>query len=196
MKLYYYPGACSLGPHIVLREAGAPFEAINANIRTKTLPDGSDYLAVNPKGAVPALQLDTGDVLTENTTIMQYVADMGGTDDLIPKSGIARYRQLEWMSYVSSEIHKTHAPLFNPQAGEDAKAMAKEMLAKKYKYVVGALGDKPYLTGDAFTPADAYLYVMLTWAKKFGIETGLDAYRDRVAARPAVQEAERVEAAG
>ena len=196
MKLYYYPGACSLGPHIVLREAGAPFEAVNADIRTKKLPDGSDYLSVNPKGAVPALQLDTGDVLTENTTIMQYVADMGGTDDLIPKSGMARYRQLEWLSYVSSEVHKTHAPLFNPAAGEDAKTMAKEMLAKKYKYVAGELGDKPFLTGDAFTPADAYLYVMLTWAKKFGIETGLDAYRDRVAARPSVQEAERVEAAG
>lgn len=196
MKLYYYPGACSLGPHIVLREAGASFEPVNANIRTKKLPDGSDYLAVNPKGAVPALELDTGDVLTENTTIMQYVADMGGTDDLIPKSGMARYRALEWMSYVSSEIHKTHAPLFNPAAGEDAKTMAKEMLAKKYQYVVGALGDKPFLTGDAFAPADAYLYVMLTWAKKFGIETGLDAYRDRVGARPTVQEAERVEAAG
>lgn len=196
MKLYYAPAACSLAPHIVLREAGMPFEPVKTDIRAKTLADGSDYTKVNPKGAVPALQLDSGDVLTENAAILQYIADMGGTDDLIPKSGIARYRVLEWLTYVSSELHKAHAPLFNPAAGEDAKQMARELLEKKYVYVAGELGEGPYLTGETFTPADAYLFVMLTWAQKFGLNTaGLDAFRDRVAARPAVVEALRVEAA-
>ncbi len=197
MKLYYAPGACSLAPHITLREAGTVFEAVETDLRAKTLPDGSDYLAVNPKGAVPALQLDDGDVLTENAALLQYISDMAPQAGLIPASGTARYHVLEWLTYVSSELHKSFGPLWNPASGDDAKQAARDLLAKKFDYVQRALGDEPYLTGDSFTPADAYLFVMLNWTAMHGIDLSrwpaLVALQQRIAARPAVQEAMRTE---
>lgn len=197
MKLYYAPGACSLAPHIALREAGLPFEPVRTDIRAKKLPDGGDYLAINPKGGVPALGLDDGEVLTENAAILQYVAEMAPGSGLIPKDGLARYRVLEWLTYVSSELHKGFAPLWSPAAGEDAKQAARDLLAKKFDYVQTRLGEGPYLTGQSFTPADAYLFVMLNWTAIHGIDLSrwpaLVALQHRVGERPAVQEAMRVE---
>lgn len=197
MKLYYAPGACSLAPHIALREAELPFEPIRTDIRAKTLPDGSDYLRVNPKGAVPALGLDDGELLTENATVLQYIADQAPPGQLIPAEGLARYRVLEWLTYISSELHKGFGPLWNPAAGEDAKAAARELVGKKFDYVQGALGERPFLTGETFTPADAYLFTILGWTGLHKIDLGrwpgLAAFRERVASRPAVIEAMRVE---
>ncbi|HZF41874.1 MAG TPA: glutathione transferase GstA [Sphingomonadaceae bacterium] len=197
MKLYYAPGACSLAPHIVLREAGLDFEPVKTDIRAKTLPDGSDYLAINPKGAVPALGLDGGEVLTENAVVMQYIADQAPASGLIPASGTARYRVLEWLSYIGSEVHKSYGALWNPASSDEAKQAARELVGKKFDFVAGRLGDKPYLTGDNFSPADAYFFVMLSWTRMHGIGLSrwptLIAFQDRVAARPAAQAAMRAE---
>ncbi len=197
MKLYYAPGACSLAPHIALREAGIEFEPVQADIRNKTLPDGSSYLDVNPQGAVPALGLDNGEVLTQNVAIMDYISDQVPDKAMIPTDGMAHYRVMELLSYITSEVHKSHAPLFNPTATDDARTAARELIAKKYDYLQTRLGEGPYLTGEAFTPADAYLFVMLTWAGPKGVDLSrvpnLVAFHDRVKQRPAVQEAMRVE---
>lgn len=197
MKLYYAPGACSLAPHIALREAGLPFEPVKTDIRAKKLPDGSDYLSVNPKGGVPALGLDGGEVLTENAAILQYIADMAPGGGLIPKEGLARYRVLEWLTYISSELHKGFGSLWNPTAADDAKQTARDLLAKKFTFVEQRLGDQAYLTGDAFSPADAYLFVIMNWTAIHDIDLerwpGLVALQQRIADRPAVQEALRVE---
>lgn len=196
MKLYYTPAACSLAPHIALREAGIDFEPIQADIRNKTLPDGSSFLDVNPQGAVPALGLDNGEVLTQNVAIMAYISDQVPDKAMIPAKGMAHYRVLELLAYITSEVHKSHAPLFNPSATEDAKTAARELIAKKYDYLQTRL-EGPYLTGEAFTPADAYLFVMLNWAKMKDVDLSrvpeLVAFYDRVKQRPAVQEAMRVE---
>ncbi len=197
MKLYYAPGACSLAPHITLREAGIDFEPVQADIRAKTLPDGSSYLAVNPQGAVPALGLDSGEVLTQNVAIMEYISDQAPQKALIPADGIAHYRVIELLAYITSEVHKSHAPLFNPAASQEAKQAARELIMKKYDYLQTRLGEGPYLTGEAFTPADAYLFVMLNWAEMHDIDLSrvpqLVAFHERVKQRPAVQEALRVE---
>lgn len=197
MKLYYTPGTCSLAPHIMLREAGLDFEPVKTDIRAKKLPDGSDYFAINPKGAVPALQLDDGDVLTENATVLQYIADMAPEARLIPANGAARYHVLEWLTYVSSEIHKSYGMLWNPASSDEAKQTARDLVGKKFDLVQSQLGDKLYLTGDSFTPADAYLFVMLNWTKMHGIDLArwpsLMALQARIAERPAVQAAMRAE---
>jgi len=197
VKLYYAPGACSLAPHITLREAGIDFEPVQADIRAKTLPDGSSYLAVNPQGAVPALGLDSGEVLTQNVAIMEYISDQAPQKALIPADGIAHYRVIELLAYITSEVHKSHAPLFNPAASQEAKQAARELIMKKYDYLQTRLGEGPYLTGEAFTPADAYLFVMLNWAEMHDIDLSrvpqLVAFHERVKQRPAVQEALRVE---
>ena len=193
MKLYYAPGACSLAPHIALREAGVDFEPVRTDIRNKTLPDGSSYLDVNPQGAVPALGLEGGDVLTQNVAIMEYISDQAPEKALIPADGLAHYRVIELLAYISSEVHKSHAPLWNPASSEEAKQAARELVAKKYDYLQTRLGDGPYLTGEAFTPADAYLFVMLSWAEMKGIDLSrfpqLAAFFERVKQRPAVQDA-------
>ena len=191
MKLYYAPGACSLAPHIVIREAGLPADLVKVDLRAKKLEDGSDYLAINDKGAVPALGLDADEVLTENAAVMQYLADLSGNDTLLPPSGIRRYRVLEWLIYVTTELHKGYGPLWNPASADDLKQATREMLAKKFTYVEGKLGENEYLTGTEFTVADAYLFVMLRWSAHHGVDIGpgLTAYRDRVAARPAVAKA-------
>lgn len=196
MKLYYAPGACSLAPHIVLRESGLDFEPIKTDIRAKKLEDGSDYREINPKGAVPALGLEGGEVLTENAAVLQYIADQSGGRTLLPDSGLRRYRVLEWVVYVSTELHKGYGPLWKGGSDEE-KAKAREALGQKFDFVQAQLGEGPYLTGEDFTLADAYLFVMLTWTRVHDIDLSrwpaLEAYRDRVAARPAVREAMTVE---
>lgn len=192
MKLFFKPGACSLSPHIVLEESGLPYTLAEVDLKAKTLPDGSDYRAVNPKGSVPALQLDDGAVLTEGPAIVQFVADKAGNTDLAPAAGtIDRYRLQEWLNFVSSELHKTYGPLFRPDTPADYKAIAKTTLQAKYAAVDAALGDKPYLSGERFSAADAYLYTVTRWSKPLGIDLSahrnLQAFLARVEERPHVQ---------
>ncbi len=193
MKLYYSPGACSQAAHIVLHEAGLPHDSARVDIRAKRLEDGSDYLAINPKGAVPAVELDDGQVLTENAVILQYIADQAGAFELLPQPGdLQRYRVLEWVNFVATELHKSFAPLFNPAAGEETKQLARDTIGKKLDFVEQQIGHKPYLLGDSFTLPDAYLFVILGWTEKMRI--GLDrwprlaAFRQRVAARESARE--------
>jgi glutathione S-transferase len=198
MKLYYSPGACSLAPHIIMREAVLPFDLVQVDLKAKRTKDGSDFTKVNPKGQVPTLQLDDGQILTENTVIDQYLADQKPDAGLLPRSGLERYRGLEWLSFVSTELHKTFGPLFRPNTPEDYKPIIRENIGKKFDYVEQQLADgRQYLMGDRFTAPDAYLFTILGWAKAMNIDlspwTKLAAYRDRVAARPKVQEALKAE---
>ena len=193
MKLYYSPGACSQAPHIVLREANVAFDLVKTDIRAKKLEDGSSYLAINPKGAVPALQLEDGTVLTENAAILQYVGDLAPESGLFPRLGdFTRYRVLEWLNYVSTELHKGFGPLWSPTAPDRLKQVTREMLAKKFDYVQEQLGDGPYLLGDRFTLPDAYLFVILNWTHIHDIDLarwpGLTGYQQRVAEGPRVAE--------
>jgi glutathione S-transferase len=201
MKLYYAPGACSLSQHINLREAGLPFELERVDLRAKTTEGGGDFLAVNPKGQVPALLLDDGQVLTENPAIAEYVAALRPESGLIPAEGIGRYRVLEWLSFAGSELHKTFGPLFRPNTPEDYKAVARENFGKKLDVLERHLAQGgPYLTGERFTAADAYAYVVLTWPPRVGMDLGgwpaVQAFVERVAARPKVQEARKAEGLG
>ena len=194
MQLYYSPGACSLASHITLREAGLPVELKKADTKTKKLEDGSDYLAVNSKGAVPALRLDDGQVLTEGPAILQYLADQKPESKLAPKAGtLERYRLLEWLNFITSEVHKSFSPLFNPAADAAVKQYTTQNIEKKFDWINKQLAGKQYLTGDQFTIADAYLFVVVNWSNFVGIDLGrwpaLKAFQDRVAARPKVQEA-------
>jgi glutathione S-transferase len=193
MKLYYATGACSQAPHIILHEAGLPHDSTKVDIRAKKLEDGSDYLRVNPKGAVPALELDDGQVLTENAVILQYIADRAGAFELLPQPGdLRRYRVLEWVNYVATELHKSFGPLFNPAAGDEAKQSARDLIGKKLDFVEQQIDDKPYLLGEQFTLPDAYLFVILGWTEKMQIDLDrwpkLAAFRKRVADRESVRE--------
>jgi glutathione S-transferase len=190
MKLFYMPGACSLSPNIVAHEAGIEVQLVLVG-RDKKLPDGSDYRAINPNGYVPALQLDDGTVLTEGPAIVQYLADRKPEANLAPANGtVPRYQLQSWLNFISTELHKTVSPLFNPKTPDDYKAMAKERVADRLASVDAALGGKPYLTGDHFSVADAYLYVILRWTAGFQIDIArwpnLKALFDRISARPAV----------
>jgi glutathione S-transferase len=194
MQLYFSPGACSLASHITLRELGLPFDLKRADVRTKKLEDGSDFFAVNSKGAVPALRLDDGQVLTEGAVILQYLADRKPDSSLAPKTGtIERYRLQEWLNYVASEVHKSYSPLFNPTADAGVKEFTLNNIGKKLDWLDKQLAGKSYLTGSAFTIADAYLFVILNWSGGVGIDLAkwpaVKQYYDRVAARPKVQEA-------
>lgn len=194
MQLYYSPGACSLASHITLREAGLPVDLKKTDTKTKKLEDGSDYFAVNSKGAVPALRLDDGQILTEGPAILQYLADQKPESKLAPKAGtLERYRLLEWLNFITSEIHKSFSPLFNPTADAKVKEYTTQNLEKKFDWLNQQLTGKQYLTGDNFTIADAYLFVVANWSNFVGIDLGrwpaLKAFQDRVAARPKVQEA-------
>lgn len=198
MKLYYSPGACSLSPHIVLRESGLPFEAVLAPTKTKKLPDGSDYVAVNSKGYVPALRLDNGEVLTEGPAIIQYVADQVPAKNLAPAAGtMARYRLQEWLNFITSELHKGFSPLFNPEMPDAAKALYRNKLQERFAWVDKQLAGKQYLLGDQFSVADAYLFVVASWGQYVGVDlsgyANLGAFSARMAARPAVQEALKAE---
>jgi len=194
MQLYFSPGACSLASHIALREAGLPFDLKRTDTKTKKLEDGSDYYAVNSKGSVPALRLDNGQVLTEGPVILQYVADQKPESGLAPMNGsIERYRLQEWLNFITSEVHKTFSPLFNPAADASVKAYTTQNLEKKFDWLDKQLAGKQFLTGDKFTIADAYLFVVANWSNFVGIDLGrwpaLKEFQARVAARPKVQEA-------
>jgi glutathione S-transferase len=192
MKLYYSPGACSLHPHITLREAGVPVELERVDLMTHKVGGGTDYYTVNPKGYVPALRLDDGSLLTEGAVIDQYIADLKPEKKLIPRAGtMERYHVQEWLNFIASEIHKSFSPLFGKD--EAAKEGPRKRIATRFDYVQKALGSQPYLTGDTFTVADAYLFNMLRWTAFTGIDLdkwpGLKAFFERVGERPAVKEA-------
>ncbi len=197
-KLYYSPGACSLSPHIALREAGLPFQLVMASTKTKKLADGSDFLAINPKGQVPLLELDDGERLSEGPAIVQYIADQAPTSGLMPPAGtMARYHALEWLNYITSEIHKGFTPLFTPGTHEETKATARQKLGERLAWVDTQLAGKTWLMGEHFTVADAYLFTVANWGKYAGVDiaplANLSAYMGRVAARPAVQAALKAE---
>ena len=194
MKLYYAPGACSLSPHIALLEAGLPYDLVKVDLRAKKLENGDDYLKVNPKGQVPALALDSGELVTEGPVIVQMIADKIPAKNLAPERNSAeRYRLQEWLNYISTELHKSIGPMFNPALSDDAKAFFKDRAMGKFRYVDGKLAGHDYLMGKQFTGADAYLYVMLRWAEAIKLDlsglSNLLAYKDRLAARPMVQQA-------
>lgn len=198
MKLYYSPGACSLSPHIVLREAGLAFEPVPAPTKTHQLPDGTDYYTINPLGYVPLLELDDGARLREGPAIVQYVADQVPTKNLAPAAGtLQRYRLQEWLTFIGTEIHKTFSPLFNPKMPEEGKQIFRDRLLSRYRWVDGQLAGKQYLMGDHFTVADAYFFTVTRWAQPMKIDlsgfANVQAHQERVAARPAVQEAMRAE---
>ena len=198
MQLYFSPGACSLASHIVLRESGLPFDLKRTDVKTKKLEDGSDYFAVNSKGSVPALRLDDGQVLTEGPAILQYIADQKLESRLAPKSGtLERYRLQEWLNFITSEIHKNFSPLFNPAVDAKVKEYMIQNLEKKFEWLNGQLAGRKFLTGDNFTVADAYLFVVANWSNFVGIDLArwpaLKEFQARVAARPQVQEAMTVE---
>jgi glutathione S-transferase len=198
MKLYYSPGACSLSPHIVLREAGLAFDAVMAPTKTHKLPDGTDYYTINPLVYVPMLELDDGTRLREGPAIVQYIADQVPNKNLAPANGtLPRYRLQEWLTFIGTEIHKSFSPLFNPNMPEEGKKIYRERLANRFGFVNGELSGKDYLMGDHFTVADAYLYTVTRWAKPMALDLSafpnLQAFLQRVSARPAVQEALQVE---
>jgi glutathione S-transferase len=198
MKLYYSPGACSLSPHIVLLEAGAKFELAKVEFPSKKTSDGEDFLAVNPKGAVPTLRLDDGDVLTEGAIIVQYIADHVGNTTLSPTPGTKeRLKVQEWLNYIASELHKSFSPLFKPTTPDAYKAIVKANLDKQFAYLDRTLGGKDYLTGKNFTVADAYLFTIMNWRHMHRMDISayknLTAYLDRVGARPKVKEAMQAE---
>jgi glutathione S-transferase len=192
MKLYFAPGACSLSPHIVLRESGLPFETDRIDGKTHKTQNGSDYYAINPKGQVPALQLDSGEVLTEGAVIVQYIADQKPESKLAPPAGnLERYRLQEWLSFIATEMHKGSSPLFNPKLPGDVKQTTLDRLLQRYAFVARHLDTHTYLMGDHFTVADAYLFTILRWAKRFEIDLNrwpsLAAFMKRMEARPSVK---------
>ncbi|HUX74589.1 MAG TPA: glutathione transferase GstA [Steroidobacteraceae bacterium] len=198
MKLYYAPGACSLATHILLCEVGAPFTTEKVNLQTKKTASGADYTAINSKGAVPALLLDDGQLLTEVAVILQYLADQKPDAALAPRAGsFERYRLLEILNYIATEVHKGFGPLFNPKASADWKAGALANLSARFDWLTGQLAGKSYLLGERFSIADAYLFTVLGWSGHVGIDLAkwpaLAAYRARVGLRPKVQEALRAE---
>lgn len=194
MKLYYSPGACSLSPHIVLREAGVPFTAVKVDLRKKTLDDGADFRAINPKGQVPVLQLDDGTVLTEGPAIVQYIADQAPAAQLAPANGtLPRYQLQEWLNFITSELHKQFSPLFDATTPDEVKARQREKLAGRFDWISTQLAGRDYLTGAHFTVADAYLFTVLNWSQWTGIDLAnwpvLQQFQARVAARPKAREA-------
>jgi len=197
MKLYYAPAACSFAAHIALREAGLPFEPVKVDLRKHTLADGSDYHAISPKGYVPLLELDDGQRLSEVAVILQYIADhKPGT--LAPAFGsLERYRLMEWLNFISSEVHKQFGPLWYADTPDATKEKQRAMLAKRFDYLAKALEKQPYLMGERYTVADAYLHTLLNWTGFLKVDLSpwpaLQQYQARIAARPAVQEAQRVE---
>jgi glutathione S-transferase len=199
MKLYYSPGACSLSPHIALHEAGLQHELVKVDLRAKKLENGDDYLKVNPKGQVPALMLDNGELVTEGPVIVQMIADKAAAKNLAPAANSPeRYKLQEWLTYINGELHKNIGPLFNPALSDDAKGVFKDRAMGKFRYVDGQLAGKDYLMGKQFTVADGYLFVMLAWADRMKFDlsglSNLKAYQARVAARPSVQAALKMEA--
>lgn len=198
MKLYYSPGACSLAPHILLRETKLPFTLERVDTKTHQTEHGADYYQINPKGYVPLLELDSGERLSEGPVIAQYIAEQAGNRELMPEVGsLARYRVLEWQNYITSELHKSFGALFNPALDAAAKAVFSAALERKFAWIAEQLRGKQYLTGDSFSAADAYLFTVTNWAPHLGLDLShlaeLQGYLQRVAARPAVQAALKAE---
>ncbi len=199
MKLYYAPGACSLSPHIVLREAGFDFDLEQVDLRAGKTDAGADFKSLNPKGYVPTLELDDGEILTEGAAIVQYLADRKPESRLAPEPGsLDRFRVNEWLTFVSSELHKGFAPLFNPDLPEAARKMVLERLETRLDYLNDYCKDRAYLWNGSFTIADAYCYTILGWTRYFDIDLGrwpnVKKYSDGIEARPKVQEALQAEA--
>jgi glutathione S-transferase len=198
MKLYYMKGACSLASYISLTEAGIKFEPVEIDHKTRKTRDGENLDTINPKGYVPILRLDNGEILTENVAVLDYIADLNPAAKLAPAAGtLGRYRLLELLAYINSEIHKNFGPLFNPSNSEDIKNFARTNLKKRLDWLDNALGSKTFLMGDQFTVADAYLYVVLSWATHVGIDLNkwptLKRHNERVGARPHVTDARKAE---
>ena len=198
MKLYYFSGACSLASNIALREAGLPFELVKVDRRTWKAADGLDYNEVNPKGYVPALTLDNGEVLTENVAVLQYIGDRNPASKLAPPAGtMERYRLVEWLAFISSEIHKNFSSLFRDDAPEETNQYLRKVLGNRLDYLSRAIGNRPFLMGEQFTVADAYLFTVLGWSRYLNFDLGkwpqLQRYLERVGARPQVSEALKAE---
>lgn len=191
MKLYYSPGASSLPVHIALREAGLAFEAETVDLASKKTASGADFLAINPKGYVPALVLDDGAVLTEGAALLQYVADRNPAAGLAPAAAsMARYRLMEWLHFLATEVHKNYSPMFNPKASEDWKAFARGLIDRRLSLVAKTLEHSPYLLGESYSVADSYLFTILGWSKWVNVDLAkwpvFEAYSARIASRPAV----------
>ena len=196
MKLYYSPGACSLAPHIALREIDRAFELERVDLKTHRTASGADYYQINPKGYVPALELagPGSEILTEAAVVLQYIADLAPASQLAPPNGtFARYRMQEWLNFISSELHKQYGPLFSVDTPAPTAARQRGKVAERFEYIEGILVDRGLLTGETFTIADAYLFVMLRWCERFDIDRqvwpNLDGYYLRVLDRPSVQAA-------
>jgi len=197
MKLYFSPGACSLSPHIILNEAGLPFEKVKVDTKTKSM-DSGDFRTINPLGYVPALQLDDGTIITEGPAIVQYIADKVPDKKLAPPNGTMERTRLQiWLNFVTSEVHKSFSPLFNPAMPDEAKKIFRERLAARFAHLDKHLAKNEYLMGNAFSVADAYLFVVSNWAKAVDVDlssyANVLAYRKRIGARPAVQAAMKAE---
>lgn len=198
MKLYYSPAACSLSTHIILREGGYKFDLEKVDLRSKRTAAGKDFTQINPKGYVPVLELDDGQLLTEGPVIQQYLADKKPASGLAPPNGtLERYRLQEMLTYINSEIHKQYGPLFNPNVTPETKEYQFATLRRRFEFLEKGLGGKQFLLGDKFTVADAYLFVMLSWADNMKLDlsalASLGAYKQRIAARPAVLAAMKAE---
>ncbi|WP_248321546.1 glutathione transferase GstA [Caballeronia sp. Sq4a] len=198
MKLFYKAGACSLASHIVLEESGLPYEIEAVDLKTKVTASGADFMAINPKGYVPALQLDNGELLTEGPAIMQYIADQAPAKHLAPLAdAMARYRLQGWLTFIGTELHKNFTPFFSPAGTSEWKAAAMANLERRLAYVAKHIDDKQYLLGDEYGIGDAYLFTVLGWAPFIDLDLNkwpaLTAYQARVAARPAVQAAMKAE---
>ncbi|MDM2826074.1 glutathione transferase GstA [Citrobacter sp. Cpo089] len=198
MKLFYKPGACSLASHITLRESGKDFTLDGVDLMKKRLENGDDFFAVNPKGQVPALLLDDGTLLTEGVAIMQYLADSVPDRQLLaPTSSLSRYKTIEWLNYIATELHKGFTPLFRPDTPEDFKPTVRALLEKKMQYVNDSLKDNQWICGPRFSIADAYLFTVLRWAYAVKLNmvglSNIDAYMARMAERPAVAAALKAE---
>ncbi len=198
MKLYYAPGACSLSPHIVSREAGIALELQKVNTKDKSMEGGGDYRSINPKGYVPALDLGNGQVLTEGPAIVQYLADQKPESGLAPRAGtLERYRLQEWLNFITSEIHKSFSPLFKPNTPDEYKKIARENIGARFEWLDKQLAGREYLMDSGFTVADAYLFTVVNWSGFVGVDlakhANLAAYQKRVAARPKVREAMKAE---
>ncbi len=197
MKLYYSPGACSQAPHILMHEIGLAHDAAKVDLRSKMVEDGRSYLQINPKGSVPALELDNGEVVTENAVILQYLGDRSGGPDVLPPAGdFRRNRVLEWVNFITTELHKSFAPLFDAKAGDETKRFFRERIAQKLDYVDAKLGAGPFLFGETLTIGDPYLFVITGWADKMlGLSNwpNLIAFRTRMLERPSVRHVLRFE---
>jgi len=194
MKLYYSPGSCSLASHIVLAESGLPYATTRVNLKDKTTETGEDYNKINPKGYVPCVQLDNGAMIGENTALLAYLGELKPAAGLMPAAGtLENFRVREWLGFVSSEMHKNCSPFFRPNTPEATLEFQRDVLKKRLSYLESELAGKSYLTGQNFTPADAYLFVVLNWFGKVGIDLAaypnVKAFHARVAARPAVKKA-------